>query len=162
MIKISASVCVDALASKVWATLSELDSVHIWVDSIHRSYCEGEHTRGVDAVRVCELRGNVTVKETIIAWEEGRSFTYTGQGIPLIKRAANTWSVEERGRQTLVTSSAEVEVKGGVWGRLFEPLLLVASQQVGRKSLAAFKYLVENGKPYEGNAKKLLPAPTVC
>jgi len=105
MIKISASVCVDAPASKVWAALSELESIHVWNDSIHRSYCEGELTRGVDAVRVYELSGHVTIKETIIAWAEGRSFTYTGQGIPLIKRAANTWSLEQRRPQTLLRSS---------------------------------------------------------
>jgi carbon monoxide dehydrogenase subunit G len=162
MIKMSASVCVDAPASKVWAALSELDSIHVWSDSIHRSYCEGQNSRGINAVRVCELSGNVTVKEKIIAWEEGQSFTYTGQGILLIKRATNTWSVEERGRQTLVKSSAEVEVKGGVLGQLFEPILILASKQVGRRSLAAFKYLVEHGKPYEGNAKNRLPVPTIC
>ena len=110
--KVSASVCINAPASKVWAILSELDSIHTWNESILRSYCETENNRGVDAVRVCELGGNVTVRETIIAWEEGQSFTYTGQGVPLVKRAVNTWSVLERGQQTLVTSSAEVEVKG--------------------------------------------------
>ncbi len=160
--KIRISVCVDAPASKVWATLSALESIQVWIDSIHRSYCEGDQTRGVDAVRICELSGNVTIKETIIAWEEGRSFTYMGQGIPMIKRAVNTWRVEERNQQTLVISSAEVEVKGGVFGRLLEPILFLASKQVGIKSLATLKYLVENGKPYEGNTKRLLPVPTVC
>ncbi|MEP7287482.1 MAG: SRPBCC family protein [Chloroflexota bacterium] len=162
MIKFSASICIDAPASKVWTALSDLDSIHVWSDSIHRSYCEGEQTRGVNAVRVCELGGNVTVKETVIAWDEGHSFTYTGQGIPLIKRAANSWRVEEKGQQTLVTSLAELQVKGGVLGRVFEPILLLVSAQMGRKSLAAFKYLVEHGKPYEGNANKRLPMPKIC
>jgi carbon monoxide dehydrogenase subunit G len=162
MMKVSGSVCVDAPASQVWAALSELESIHLWSESIRRSYCVGERTRGVDAVRVCELGGNVTVKETFVAWEEGTSFTYTGEGIPLMKRASNRWSVEERGAQSLVTSSAELEVRGGVVGRLLEPVLLVISKQMGRKSLAALKYFVENGKPYEGNEKRRLPAPSGC
>src|SRR5215510_9073385 len=93
MMKVSASVCINAPAPKVWALLSELDSIHVWNESIHRSYCESENKRGVDAVRVCELGGNVTIRETIIAWDEGQSFTYIGQGVPLVKRAANTWRV---------------------------------------------------------------------
>jgi len=130
MIKLSVSVCIDAPASKVWAALSELDEIHVWNESIHRSYCQSDQHRGVDAVRVCELGGNVTVKETIIAWEEGRSFTYTGQGVPLIKRAVNTWRIAERGGQTLLTSSQRWRSKGYLW-RLIEPILLAASQNVG-------------------------------
>jgi hypothetical protein len=49
-----------------------------------------------------------------------------------------------------------------VLGRLLEPILLLASEQMGRKTLASFKYLVENGKPYEGDAKNLLPVPITC
>lgn len=162
MFKISASVCIDAPVSKVWGVLSALESIHLWSDSIHRSYCESDQTRGVDAVRVCELGGNVVVKETIITWEEGRSFTYSGQGVPITKRAVNTWSVEEHGHQTLVTSTAEVELKGGFIGRWLEPIMLLLSKQVGHKSLAALKYLIENGKPYEGNARHLLPVPIAC
>ncbi len=94
MMKMSASVCVDAPVKKVWDLLSKLDGIQDWSGSIHRSYCEGDQTSGVNAVRVCELSRNVTIKETVIAWEEGRSFTYTGQGIPLLNHAQNTWSVE--------------------------------------------------------------------
>jgi len=163
MMKLSAAICVDAPVSKVWEVLSQLDAIHLWSSAIHRSYCEPGHSRGVDAVRVCELGGHVTVKETIIAWDEGRSFTYVGRGLPLIKCAANTWRVEDYGPQTLVTSSAVLEVKGGIWGRLFVTILRLMSHQVGRKALVSFKYLVENGKPYEGNVKRLLPtAMTMC
>jgi carbon monoxide dehydrogenase subunit G len=162
MMKLTATVCVDAPVSQVWAVLSDLDSIHLWSDSIHHAYCEGELTRGVDAIRVCELGGNVTIKEKMIQWDEGRSYTYIGQGMPLVKRAENTWNVEEHGSQTLVRSTAEVELKWGILGRLFEPVLLFASRQLGRKSLAAFKYLVENGRPYQGDASRLLPNPSVC
>lgn len=162
MIKISASVCVDAPVSKVWAVLAKLDSIHVWNESIHESYCESDQIGGLDAVRVCKLGSNVTVKETIIAWDEGQSYTYLGQGVPLVKRAANTWRVEAHGRQTLVTSSAEVVVKGGIFGHLLEPLLLFASVQLGRRSLATFKYFVEHDKPYVGDARRLLPIPAIC
>lgn len=162
MIKISGSVCIDAPVTHVWSVLSELESIDVWVDSIERSYCVGERTRGVDAVRVCQLRGDVTVKETIVAWEEGESFGYTAEGVPLMKRATNFWRVEERGSQTLVTTSSDLELKGGVFGRLFEPMLAPTIKRLAPKSLAALKYLVENGKPYPGNTRKLLPVAARC
>lgn len=46
------------------------------------------------------------------------SFAYGGEGAPLMKRAVNRRRVEERGSQTLVTTSVEVELKGGSFGRL--------------------------------------------
>ena len=162
MIKISGSVCIDAPVSKVWTVLSELESIDVWVDTIERSYCVGEHTRGVDAIRVCQLKSDVTIKETIVAWEEGESFGYAAEGVPLMKRATNFWKVEEHGSQTLVTTSSELELKGGMFGRLFESVLAPIMKRLAPKSLAALKYLVENGKPYPRNTRELLPVTASC
>jgi carbon monoxide dehydrogenase subunit G len=162
MFTISASVCIDAPVGNVWHVLSALESVHVWVDPIKRSRCVSEHTRGAGAVRVCELDRNVAVRETIIEWIDGKSFTYTGEGAPLMKRALNRWSVEAHGAQTLATSFAEVELNGGPWGRLLEPLVGAVARRMGAKSLAGLKYLVENGRTYAGNPRRLLPAPSIC
>ena len=162
MFTISRSVCIDASASKVWRVLSDLESIHVWVESIERSYCVGEHTRGVDAVRVCHIGGSFTVRETIVDWVEGESFAYVGEGAPLMKRAINRWRIEARGSQTLVTTSAEVELRGGFFGRMLDPLFASVAGRMGARSLAGLKYLVENGRPYPGNMRKLLPVPSVC
>ena len=129
MFTISRSVCIDASASRVWKVLSELESIHVWVESIRRSYCVGERARGVDAVRICELSDDVAVRETIVEWVEGRSFAYAGEGAPMMKRAVNRWTVEDRGSQALVTTTAEVELKGGLFGRLLEPLAAAVAKR---------------------------------
>jgi carbon monoxide dehydrogenase subunit G len=162
MFEISSSVCIDAPVSTVWQILSDLESIHVWVQPIRHSYCEGDLNRGLNAVRVCELGGNITVKETIVEWVEGKAFAYAGEGAPLMKRAINRWSVEERGSQTLVTSSAEVVLKGRIFGRLLDPLFAAVARGMGARSLAALKFFVENGRPFAGNARKLLPIPTAC
>jgi carbon monoxide dehydrogenase subunit G len=162
MFTISGSVCIDAPPARVWRVLSELEAIHVWVDSIRRSYCVGDHTRGVDAVRVCELGGNLEVRETIVEWVEGSHFSYRGEGAPLMKRATNRWTVEARGPQTLVTSSAVVELKGGFWMKPLEPLFAALATRLGSKSLASLKYLCENGRPFEGSVRKLLPVPSTC
>lgn len=160
MLKMTGSVCIDAPMAAVWAVLSDLESIHLWVDSIQRSHCP-DQSRGVGALRVCELK-QATIKETIVDWHEGRSFTYRGEGAPMMQSATNTWSVEAHGDQTLVTSSAEVVLKGGIFGRLLEPLLQALAGRLGVQSLAALKYLVEHGHPYPGKARELGPAPALC
>jgi hypothetical protein len=154
------SVCIDAPASAVWAVLSDLASIHVWVESIRHSHCPGQD-RGVGAVRLCELKQGI-VRETILEWDEGRSFTYRGEGAPMMEYATNRWAVEPRGAQALVTSTAEVVLKGGVFGRLLEPLVKIMASRLGTHSLASLKYLVEHGRPYGGAGRRPAAAPSAC
>jgi carbon monoxide dehydrogenase subunit G len=160
MLKMTSSACIDAPPSAVWAVLSDLEAIHLWVESIRRSYCPAQN-RGVGALRVCELK-QATIRETIIEWTEGRSFKYRGEGAPMMESATNLWTVVPHGNQTLVTSSAEVKVKGGFFGRLLEPLMKPVFRRLGAQSLAALKYLVEHGQPFSGHAQDLPPAPSLC
>ena len=98
MLKMTGSVCIDAPASRVWAVLSELDSVHLWVESITSSHCPIQN-RGVGAMRICELK-QATIRETIVEWDEGASFRYEAQGAPMMKRASNTWTVVPEGSES--------------------------------------------------------------
>ena len=160
MLKLSGSVCIDAPATAVWSVLSKLESVHLWIDSIERSYCPAQ-SRGVGAARVCELK-QATIIETIVEWDEGRSFRYEGKGVPMMKRATNLWTVIPQGDQTLVTSEAELEIKGGVFGRLLEPVMKAVFSRMGPRSLASLKYIVEHGQPYSGPSHLLPLAPVGC
>ena len=81
-----------------------------------------------------------------VRWDEGRSFTYEGVGLPLIVSARNAWMVRREGERTLLTSSAMVVLKGGLLGRLLEPLFRVQFARMGPRTLAAFRHLVECGK----------------
>jgi hypothetical protein len=156
----TSSVCIDAPVSAVWAVLSDLDAIHVWVDSIVHSHCP-DRDRGIGAVRLCELKQG-TVRETIVEWDEGRSFAYRGEGAPMMKHAINRWSVEACGTQTLVTTTAEVALKGGVFGVLLQPLVRLVAGRMGARSLASLKYLVEEGHPYTGDPRRLAVAPSGC
>jgi hypothetical protein len=65
------------------------------------------------------------------------------------------------GGQTLVTSLAEVELNGGVFGRPLTPLVKLMSARLGAESMASLKYLVEHGHPYQG-AQPLPSGPATC
>jgi carbon monoxide dehydrogenase subunit G len=162
MIKLHASVCIDAPPELVWQTLAKLEDIQLWSEAVLAARCEGTIKQGVGAERTCDLKGKITIKEKWLAWDEGKSFTYEGLGIPRIKRATNTWTVHPEGEKTLLTSEAEVELKGGLVGRLLEPIIAPQMKRLAPGSLAALKYLVENGKPPSGRHADLLPIPSLC
>ena len=162
MIKLFASVCIEAPAAVVWAQLAKLEDIQLWSEAVLQARCEGAVSQGVGAERTCELAGNRIITERWVAWEEGRSFTYEGFGIPLMKHAVNRWSVMAHGEQSLLMSEAEVEIKGGMFGRILEPILRPLMRRMAPNALARFKYLVEHGHPYEGRASGLPQAPATC
>src|SRR6266545_1958712 len=162
MIKLFASVCIEAPAAIVWARLAMLEDIQLWSEAVLHARCEGTVSQGVGAERTCELAGNYIIKEQWVAWEEGRSFQYEGFGVPLMKRAVNRWAVIAQGEQSLLTSEAELEIKGGMFGRILEPILGPLMRRMAPSALAGFKYLVEHGHPYEGKASELPRAPATC
>lgn len=162
MIRIVNSVCIEASSDSVWQALSNLESVTLWVEPILEARCSGVTRRGVGAERVCRLKGNMTIHEKWISWNEGNSFSYIGYGMPLIKSAKNTWSIKNENGKTLLTSDAEIEFKGGIFGRLLEFAMESVMRRMGPPTLSAFKYWVENGRPYEGKHASLPKAPITC
>jgi hypothetical protein len=97
-----------------------------------------------------------------VAWEEGVSFTYESSDAPMMKLARNRWSVRAEGNRTLVISEAEMEFRGGLFGRLlgwiFVPLLGVLLPN----PLAKFKFWVEHGRPFQGKASSLPTPNALC
>jgi hypothetical protein len=61
-----------------------------------------------------------------------------------------------------VSSEAEVVFRDGVLGWLLGWLLVPLLRIVLPNPLAKFKFWVENGRPYEGNASKLPVPPVRC
>jgi hypothetical protein len=161
MVKLHSSACIDAPAAQVWTHLARLEDIQLWSDAVVSARCNGPISRGIGAERTCDLGGNRTISERWVAWDEGRSFQYEGMGLPMVKRAVNRWSVLPQGDRALLTSEAEVEFTGGLFGKLLGLVMAPVMRRIAAGALASFKYLVENGQPYTGNAAKLpRPAPT--
>jgi hypothetical protein len=162
MIALRSSACIDAPADRVWDRLARLEDIRLWSEAIVDARCAEDRDHGIGAERTCRLNGGMVIRERWLAWDEGRSFTYEGVGVPLVSRARNTWTVEADGERTLLTSDAEVVLKGGRLGSLLEPLMSRQIRRMGRRSLAAFKYLVEHGEPPPVPHANLAPAPSAC
>lgn len=148
MVRVRGSVCIDESAAEVWRWLARLEDLTLWSEPVLAARCDPSRAGGVGAERVCELRGGITLRERWLTWDEGRSYSYEGFGIPMVRRARNTWTVEPHGdRQSVLTTDAEVTLRGGWLGRLAGPVVVWQSRRMGRRSLAAFKYLVEHDEP---------------
>ena len=161
MVCIDASVCIDATADKVWEHLARLQDIVLWSDAVLTAACPAGHETGVGAERHCRLRGGVNLTERWTEWHDGRDFTYEGAGLPMVRTARNTWSVEPLGQQTLLRTHAEVLLRGGPLGRLMEPLVRRQAIRLGARSLGAFKHLVEHGVPADLPHRRLA-APATC
>jgi hypothetical protein len=162
MIKLLASACIEAPAERVWARLAKLEDIQLWSELVVQARCDGALSHGVGAERTCELAGKRRIKEHWVAWEEGHSFAYEGEGIPLMKSATNRWSVAPHGDQAVLTSEVELELKGGLVGRLLEPIMRLVLRRMAPTTLAGFKYLVEHGQPYAGKASTLPKPSATC
>ncbi len=162
MLKITGTACIEASPEKVWKFLSDIENMPLWSESVLSAKCTGELKRGVGAERTCNLKNNITIVERWVSWNEGSSFTYEGFNLPLVKSAKNTWSLISENGKTLLITESEVVLKGGIFGRLLEPLMRFIATKIGSDALAAFKYLVENEQPFEGKHSLLPRVPIAC
>jgi hypothetical protein len=162
MIALRNSACIDAPTDQVWDRLARLEDIGLWSEAIVDAWCADSLDHGIGAERTCRLNGGVVIREQWLAWEEGRSFTYEGVGVPLVARARNTWTVQSDGERTLLTSEAEVVLKGEPTRKAARALIARQIRRMGRRSLAAFEYLVEHGEPPRVRHAKLASAPIAC
>jgi hypothetical protein len=158
---VTATVCIDAPHAAVWDHLARIEDIPLWSRGIISARTVPGHERGAGAERVCELAGGITLSERWTSWRDGVSFTYEGHGLPGVRTARNTWTVEPHGSQTILRSEAHVQFKSGTLGRLLDPVARRQARRMGRQSLGAFKCLVETGQaPADLSAR--LPAPAAC
>jgi len=140
-------VCIDAPHAAVWDHLARIEDIPLWARGIISDRAVPGHERGLGAERVCHLAGGITLSERWTSWHDGVSFTYEGHGLPGVRTARNTWTVEPHGTQTILRSEAHVQCNGGPVARLLDPVARRQARRMGRQSLGAFKCLVEPGRP---------------
>lgn len=162
MLRLKISACIESSPEQTWAVLSNIENISDWAEPVLSARCTSVERKGIGAERVCDLQGNIQISEKWIEWQEGRSFTYQGYGLPLVEEATNTWSIVPSKGKSLLVSQSTIKLKGGIWGRLLEPLMKLLSRRMAADSLAAFKYLVENGHPYRGKFSSLPRVPALC
>ena len=162
MLKMKGTICIDSTIEKSWDILSDIEKISEWSETIVSAKSIGNINKGIGAIRECKLTNDVTITETWVEWNEGESFTYVASDLPLVKSAKNTWSLIEKEGKTYLTTEAAVVFKGGYFGKMIQPLMKIIFNKMGANTLAALKYLIENGTPYEGKHSSLPRPMAVC
>ncbi len=162
MLKMKGTICIASSKEKSWEVLSDIEKITLWSETVVSAKSVGVLNKGIGAERVCKLNNDITITEKWTDWVEGESFTYQASDLPFVKSAKNTWSLVEENGKTYLTTESQVVFKGGIFGRLIQPVMRVAFKKMGANALAALKYLIENGHPYKGEYSSLPRPMAVC
>lgn len=118
MTEATRSTDLDASAQRVWGVLSDFGGISAWAANIDDSCLMSDQVEGVGMVRRIQA-GRVTVIERVTRWEAPSTLSYTIDGLPLIRSASNTWTVEARGAGSRVSLTSRVDAGPRLPQRLF-------------------------------------------
>jgi len=146
---------IDLPREQVWRVLGDFGAIASWAPNVDHSCLLTECTEGVGAVRRIQS-GRVTLRETVKAWEPGKSLSYMIIGLPSVVRAAtNTWRLDGSGGTTTVTIISEVDCgprpPQRVIARVVGRRLAAASEQMISGLTERCEFFASGSDRYEGN-----------
>lgn len=104
---------VRATPDEVWDLLSGFADISRWASAVAQSSMLSQGSPGPGAVRRVQI-GRAALRETVTAWEPGRTLSYDIAGLPAVVRSAsNTWTLEPDATGTSVTVTGTLETRGG-------------------------------------------------
>lgn len=162
MIYLENRICIEANIDQVWAHLSDLEKVNLWVPEIQVAKCPVGREKGLHAKRICKLKNNITIEEEWLSWNELNSFSYIAKGMPVINSAINSWELIQENGKTLVISKAEIDLGTGLLNNILSYFMKPYMRKMGPRTLALLKYWIEEGVPYSGKASHIPPGPMTC
>ena len=117
---------IDAPIDLVWSKISNLADIQNWTKAVKKSHFHTEIERGIGAGRTCDVPGFGTLVENVLAWDEGKSFNLSLEGLPFfIKEASGGWRLEELGpNRTRGTASIDMKTRFWPLGALLERFAL--------------------------------------
>ncbi|WP_114284407.1 SRPBCC family protein [Candidatus Halocynthiibacter alkanivorans] len=117
---------IDAPMDLVWSKISNLADIQNWTKAVKESHFHTKIVRGIGAGRTCDVPGFGTLVENVLAWDEGKSFNLSLEGLPIfIKEASGGWRLEELGPNR-TRGITFIDLKTRFWpvGALMEKFVL--------------------------------------
>ena len=146
MSKLTTHVQINAPTGKIWEAIADFGGVYKWSPVISKSYSTTEANGGVGAGRHCDTSFGA-LKEQIVEWEEGRSFTIDGKTVLPMKYVRHHFSLSPTGNGTAVTGWLDFQMKFAPVGALLDKLVLRREfRKALIRGLAGLKYHVETGE----------------
>lgn len=111
----------------VWDTLVDIGNVSNYFSGVKSSTYIGDIRNNVGMARHCDITGGY-LKERVIDWQDGKSFTletYEIKGVPLASNIIK-FSVNSSGEnRTSVTQSMNYELSKGLLGFIMMPIMKI-------------------------------------
>lgn len=98
------SITVNASKQKVWSKLSNIVGLPTWVVDVKKTVFLSKKKRGVGAIRLITFDDGNTIEEHVVAWENGKYFTYVAtEGLPLRAYIATISTKDKTPTKTQIT-----------------------------------------------------------
>lgn len=149
MRKLQERIEIELEPEDVWDVLRDFVGVSKWAPSVRRSRSMGGPASGVGSCRIMRHVWGFALEETVLDWNEGRSYEFVVNRAPYPMRdVRETWLVEHSDHSSLVTTTVRYRMHLGFAGALADHLLvrwLVRREM--REGLRGLKSYVESASP---------------
>lgn len=139
-------ITINASKEKIWNTLGDIGSIHVWNPGVVDSHTTSSGEIGLGSARYCNLGGKNYLEEEVVEWIPGKKMTIriVGTNLPFAM-ADIRFKLENRGSTTDVTVSPEYKLKYGVIGKLLDVMMVRTQYGKGMEGLLqGLKQHVEN------------------
>ena len=139
---------IKASKDHVWRVIGDYNNIHVFHPFVERAVQINDISRGVGAIRQCDLYNKTSVSEEVIEWEEGQSFSVKNNDAPFVKDVVGGMSLKpSTSGFTEVTVYIRYSTKWGIAGQLFNTLLLkIIFKSVLNRVLISLNHYIQTGE----------------
>lgn len=129
-------VTIKASIDAVWNVLADIGSIHHWNPGVVDSRATTDGAAGLGSSRRCELGGKNYLDEEVVEWvpKEALRMRIVGTNLPF-KTADIRFTLEGRGKETLVTVSPTYRLKFGLLGTVLDAVFVRSQYRKGMINL---------------------------
>lgn len=129
---------IEAPPGTVWAALTTLDALHAYDPGVKVARLLDGPREGVGASRHCDLLPKGWFRERVTEWVPGQSLAFELFECSLpVKRLTHRYSIVAQGSGTVVRQRMEYQLKGGLFGRALDALVVRRKWDAGIKGFFA-------------------------
>ncbi len=163
--QIIVSVRINAPKEQVWKTVSNLGGVMNYSAYVNNSYYDSDAKADVGCSRICELDGNLKVRETAVEWIPGERYMlkmdFLEGNAPIENFYVGPRLIAD-GDSTIVKYEARYDVKFGIIGKLLDNIVIKnQNRKVMQRVMDGLKYHIETGDTIQ-NTDVLESVPAVA
>ena len=114
---VSDEITIDASPARVWDAAADLAGVHKYWEMVIISYLSSDRATGIGASRICDMLDGSSMEETIIQWDDCKSYALDTHPIGTndgpFKTTIGRFALHPQGSGTRIVLDLDFELKAG-------------------------------------------------